>query len=114
MVLSCLYREREQAEMDKKRFGALITVSALSGAGLLLVFLLLGRSTVGAAPGGDVALTYVQPLGASFTVSGTVTCEATGLISGVEVFVWNWDRGSGFVGDTTDSSGYYSVTLESG
>ena len=36
------------------------------------------------------------------------------MISDVEVFTWNREEGSGFVGDITDSSGYYSVTLESG
>ena len=100
--------------MDKKRFGALITMLALSGAGLLLVFLLLDRSAVGAAAGRGIAITGIQSPSASFTVSGTVTCEVTGPISDVDAFVWNRDKGSGFVGDTTDSSGYYSVTLEGG
>jgi hypothetical protein len=50
----------------------------------------------------------------AFTVSGTVTCEGTGPISDVEVFVWNRETSSGFTGDFTDSSGTYSVTLEEG
>lgn len=100
--------------MNKRRFGALITVSALSGAGLLSLFFVLGRIAVAATPGSGVALAYIQPLGASFTVSGTVTCEATGLMPDIEVFVWNREGGTGFMGDITDSSGYYSVTLEEG
>jgi hypothetical protein len=98
--------------MNKKRTWALIMVSALSGTGLLLLFLLLGQITVGAAPGENVTITDAQPFNATFTVSGTVTCEVTGPISDVEVFAWNRGKGTGFVGDITDSSGTYSVTLE--
>ena len=96
------------------RVMTLMAVPALAVTGLLLVFLLLGWSTVGATPGGAGPIPDVLAQIATFTVSGTVTCEATGPISDVEVFAWNRDGGAGFMGDTTDSSGYYSVTLADG
>jgi hypothetical protein len=81
---------------------------------LLLLFLLLGRSTVGATSKGAGPVPDIQAQDASFTVSGTVTCQVTGPISDVEVYTWNRDKGSGDVDDITDSNGYYSVTLETG
>jgi len=89
-----------------------VAVPGLAVMGLLFLFLLLGRSTVNATPDVDNAITDLRSQNAAFTVSGTVTCEATGLISDVEVYAWNRDRGTGFVGDVTDISGTYSVTLE--
>jgi PKD repeat protein len=94
---------------------ALMAVPCLAMAGLLLVFLLLGWNTAGATPDGDDETLKVRFQITSFTVSGTVTSEATGSgIPGVEVFAWNRDLGTGSVGDTTDSSGHYSVTLAEG
>ena len=100
--------------MNKRKLWQLMAMLGLAATSLLLVFLLLGQITVGAAPGEKVTITDVRSPSASFTVSGTVTCQVTGLISDVEVFAWNREKGTGFVGDTTDSSGTYSVTLEEG
>jgi len=100
--------------MNKRVLWALIAGPGLAVTSLLLVFFVLGRSTVEATPGGAVAIPDLQPQTATFTVSGTVTCQATGPISDVEVYAWNRDTGSGAVGDVTDSSGAYRVTLEEG
>jgi uncharacterized repeat protein (TIGR01451 family) len=101
--------------MNKRLLNHAMTVVAVPGLavlGLLFLFLLLGRSTVSATPDVDDVVTDLRSQNAAFTISGTVTCEATGLISDVEVYAWNRDRGTGFVGDVTDISGTYSVTLE--
>jgi hypothetical protein len=100
--------------MNKCKLWMLITGPWLAVTGLLLVFLLLGRSTAGAKPGGVDAVPEIRSPGGTFMVSGTVTCQATGPMSDVEVFAWNRDKGSGFVSDVTDSSGAYHVTLEEG
>jgi hypothetical protein len=60
--------------MNKKRTWALITVSALSGTGLLLLFLLLGQITVGAAPGEHVTIT---DLNVNFCVCSSVWVSET-------------------------------------
>jgi hypothetical protein len=101
-------------KMNKRKLWKLMAALGLAVTSLLLLFLLLGRSTVGATSDGAGTVPDIQAQDASFTVSGTVTCQVTGPISDVEVYAWNRDKGSGFVGDTTDSSGYYSVTLEVG
>jgi uncharacterized repeat protein (TIGR01451 family) len=101
--------------MNWKKLWTLLAGPGLAVASLLLVFLLLGRSTAGATPDRDGAIPDLRSPNATFTVSGTVTCVATGPISDVEVFVWDRDGGSGgFTGDFTDSAGYYSVTLQQG
>ena len=100
--------------MNQRKLWTLIAGPGLAAMALLAVFLLLGRSTVSATPDADDAVHDLRSPDATFTVSGTVTCEATGPISDVEVFAWNRDKGTGLVGDTTDSSGHYSVTLEEG
>ena len=100
--------------MNKRMLWALIAGPGMAMASLLLVFFVLGRSTVEATPGGAGAVPDLQPQTATFTISGTVTCQATGPISDVEVYAWNRDTGSGAVGDVTDSSGAYRVTLEEG
>lgn len=100
--------------MNRRKSWTLVAGPGLAATGLLFAFLLLGWSRIGAVPGEIVAVTDTQLSNASFTVSGTVTCTATGVISAIEVFVWNRDQGIGFVGDITDSSGTYSITLEVG
>jgi len=93
--------------MSKRRLWTLIAAPGLALASLLLVFLLLGRSTAGATP-------EVRFPEASFTVSGTVSNAAAEPISDVVVYAWKRYEGSGLVGDVSDSSGYYSVTLDGG
>jgi hypothetical protein len=100
--------------MNKKKLWSLIAAPGLATMGLLLAFFLLGWSTVGAAPGRAGPLLDPLAQDDSFTVSGTVTCEGVGPLSGVEVFVWYRDQGQGVLSDTTDSNGYYSVMLEAG
>jgi hypothetical protein len=100
--------------MNHRKLWGLIAGPGLALTSLLLMFLLLGRSTAGATPVEDVAIPDIRTPSATFTVSGTVTCEGTGLLSDVEVYAWNRDRGSGGVGDVTNSSGAYSVTLDEG
>jgi hypothetical protein len=92
----------------------LMAVLGLAGMGLLLPFLLLGQNTVSATSERASPVPNIRAQGASFTVSGTVTCEVTGLISDVEVFVWNRNKGTGVLSDTTDISGTYSVTMTEG
>ena len=93
---------------------ALITVPVLAITSVLLLFLLLDSRPVGATPEENDAIPAVRSPIAPFTVSGTVTCGATGPIADVKVFVWNRDQGTGYLGDTTDASGIYSVTLQGG
>ena len=93
--------------MSKRRLWTLIAAPGLALASLLLVFLLLGRSTAGATP-------EVRSPETTFTVSGTVLNAAAEPISDVVVYAWKRYAGSGFVGDVSDSSGYYSVTLDGG
>jgi hypothetical protein len=100
--------------MGKRKFWTLIAAPGLAVTSLLLLFLLLGWSTVRATPADADPMPNVQAQSPTFTVSGTVTCEVTGPISDVEVFVWNRDGSGGFTGDITDSSGAYSVRLEAG
>jgi len=92
----------------------MIAVPGLAVMGLLLLFFLLGQSTAGATRSGHAVTLNVRSPSASFTVSGTVTCEGSSPVSDVEVFVWNREKGSGSVSDTTDISGYYSVILADG
>jgi uncharacterized repeat protein (TIGR01451 family) len=103
--------------MDKhflSRSMTLLAVLGLAVMGLLLTLLTLGRSMAGAMPGTDRAISDLDSPSATFTVSGIVTCQATGPISNVEVFVWIRDRGTGWVGDVTDANGVYSVPLPQG
>jgi hypothetical protein len=100
--------------MKKRKLWKLMAVMGLAVTSLLLLFLLLGQIRVGAAPGEKVTITDVRSTSVSFAVSGTVICEGTGPISDVEVYSWKRDKGGGDVSDTTDSNGYYSVTLEAG
>jgi len=81
---------------------------------LLFVFLLLGWHTAGATQDGDSTFSEIGAPSAAFTVSGTVTCKATGPIAGVEISAWDQLRSSVVASDTTDSSGNYSVTLDGG
>jgi len=101
-------------KMHKRKLWKLMAMLGLAVTSLLLLFLLLGQITVGAAPSENVTIADAQYSSASFTVSGTVTCQVTGPISDVEVYAWNRDKGGGDVGDITKSSGHYSVTLEAG
>ena len=100
--------------MNRKKLWSMITVPGLAVMGLLLLFLLLGQSTADATRSERTATLNIRSPSASFTISGTVTCEGTGPISDVEVFVWNREKGSGAVSDTTNVSGYYSVILDDG
>lgn len=100
--------------MNERKLWELIAALGLAVTSLLLMFLLLGRSTVGATSEGAGTIPDIRTQGASFTVSGTVTCAVTGPISDVEVFVWNRDKGTGSIGDITDISGTYSVTMTEG
>jgi len=100
--------------MNRRMLWALIAGPGLAVTSLLLVFFVLGRSTAEATPGGAGAVPDLQPQTATFTVSGTVTCQATGPLSDVEVYAWNRNTGSGDVKGVTDSSGAYHVTLEEG
>ena len=94
-----------------ERVIALVAVPGMAVTGLLILFLLLGGSAVGAIPVVDDP-SVRREANSPFTVSGTVTCGATGPVSDVEVYVWDRDQGTGFVGDITDISGTYSVMLE--
>ena len=103
--------------MDKHFLGRttpLLAVLGLAAMGLVLVLLTLGQGAAGALPAGGGAVSRVQSPSATFTVSGAVTCQATGPMSNVEVFVWIRDQGTGWVGDVTDANGAYSVTLPQG
>jgi hypothetical protein len=93
--------------MDKTKLWNLIGATGLALASLLCVFFLMDKGTAGASP-------EVLPQEATFAVSGTVLNEAAVAISDVVVYAWNRYEGSGFVGDVTDSSGYFSVTLGQG
>lgn len=78
----------------------MITVLALSGVGLLLLFVLLDWSTAGAARGEHAAVINIQSPGANFIVSETVF--DTGSIAPVG----NLDVCSGaWVTETVDSAG---------
>lgn len=94
-----------------KRAITLMATLGLAVTSLLLLFLLLGRSTVGATSEGAGPVPDIRAQGDSFTVSGTVTCEGIEPIPGVEVFAWNRE-GYDHVINTTDTNGYYSATLE--
>ncbi len=96
-----------------ERVIVLVAVPGLAVMGLILFFLLLGDSAVGAILVVDDPLVR-REANSPFTVSGTVICGATGPVSDVEVYVWDRDQGTGFPGDLTDSDGAYSVTLEAG
>jgi len=100
--------------MNKRMWWALIAGPGMAMVSLVLVFLVLGRSTAEATPGRMGTAPDLQPQTATFTVSGTVICQATGPLSGVEVYAWNQGTGLGDVKDVTDSSGAYRVTLEEG
>jgi hypothetical protein len=100
--------------MNKRRLWTLIAGAGLAVMALLLVFLLLGWSTVRATRNEDDVVPDLRSPEATFTISGTVTCKATGPIAGVEVSAWDQLRSSIVASDTTDSRGTYSVTLEGG
>jgi len=101
--------------MNKRKSWSLIVAPGLAALGLLLAFVVLGWGIAGAAPHSASPPPDTLAQSDSFTVSGTVTCEGVGTLSEVEVFVWDREEGpAGFVGDVTDGSGYYSVTLEDG
>jgi hypothetical protein len=100
--------------MNKRKLWTLIAGAGLAAMALLLVFLLFGRSTVRATLNEDDAVLDLRSPDAPFTVSGTVTCKATGPIAGVEVSAWDQLRSSVVASDSTDSSGVYSVTLDEG
>ena len=91
--------------MNKRTLWTLIAGPGLAAMALLLVFLLLGRSTASATPNGDDAIRDPRSPDATFTISGTVICKATGPISDVEVSVWDQLRSSVVASDSTDSSG---------
>ena len=93
--------------MGKRKLWTLIAAPGLAVTGLLLTFLLLGWNPAGAS-------VDIPPHSASLTVSGTVTCQATGPISDVEVALWNWEKSSVVTSDTTGINGTYSVTLDEG
>jgi hypothetical protein len=83
--------------MNKRKLWQLMAMLGLAMTSLLLLFLLLGQITVGAAPGEKVTITNARSPSASFTVSGTVTNEATGVDLCVCSGVW--------VSETVDSAG---------
>jgi hypothetical protein len=93
--------------MSKRRLWTLIAAPGLALTSLLLVFLLLGRSTAGATPEARFPET-------TFTVSGIVLNAATEPISDVVVDVWNRHRGILSLTHVTDHTGYFSVTLPQG
>jgi hypothetical protein len=107
-------RSEGGANMDKRKLWNLISAPGLAVTSLLFVFLLLGWHTAGATLDGDSTFSEIRAPSATFTVSGTVTCEATGPIADVEVSAWDQLRSSVVASDTTDSSGNYSVTLDGG
>jgi hypothetical protein len=84
-------------KMNKKKLWKLMAMLGLAVTSLLLLFLLLGQITVGAAPGENVTIADVRSASASFTASGTATSEATGLNFCVCSRVW--------VSETVDSAG---------
>jgi hypothetical protein len=65
--------------MNNRKLWKLMAALGLAVTSLLLLFLLLSQITAGAAPGENVMITDVRSSSASFTASGTVTCEGTGL-----------------------------------
>jgi hypothetical protein len=71
------------------RLTTLMAVPVLALTSLLLLFLLLDWSTARATPTDAGAMPNVQAQGSTFTVSGTITCQATGPISDVEITLWN-------------------------
>jgi hypothetical protein len=107
-------RSEGGANMDKRKLWNLISAPGLAVTSLLFVFLLLGWHTAGATLDGDSTFSEIRAPSATFTVSGTVTCEATGPIADVEVSAWDQLRSSVVASDSTDSSGVYSVTLDEG
>jgi uncharacterized repeat protein (TIGR01451 family) len=98
--------------MNKRKLWKLIAALGLAVTSLLLLFLLLGQSTVGAAPGKHVTITDVRSSIASFTASGTATSEGIGPISDAEVAVWDRVKSTVVTSGITDNSGYYSVAME--
>jgi hypothetical protein len=74
-------------EMNKRKLWKLMAALGLAVTSLLLLFLLLGQITVGAAPGEHVTIADARP-SASFTASGTTTSESTGLNLCVCSGVW--------------------------
>jgi hypothetical protein len=96
------------------RLTTLMAVPVLAATALLLLFLLLGWSTTRARPADAGPMPSVLAQSSIFTVSGTVTCQASGPISDVEVTLWNWDKSSVVASDTTDINGTYSLTLDEG
>jgi len=66
-------------KMNKKKLWKLMAALGLAVTSLLLLSLLLGQITAGAAPGEHVTITDAQSPSADFTSSGTATSEATGL-----------------------------------
>ena len=100
--------------MNARKLCIMIAGPGVAAASLLLMFFLLDRSTAGAMNDEHSTSPNPRSPSANFTITGTVTCEGTGLISDVEVYAWNRDKGTGAVGDVTDAGGTFSVTLEEG
>jgi len=102
--------------MNKRKQWLLIAAPSLAALGLLLAFVVLGWGIAGAAPHSASPPPDTLAQDGSFTVSGTVTCEATGgPLSDVEVYVWDREREHHDPDvSSTDSSGHYSITLEAG
>jgi len=100
--------------VDKRRLWNLIGAPGLAVTSLLFVFLLLGWQKAGATQDGDGTSSGIGASGATFTVSGTIVCGATGLISDVEVSVWDRMKSTVVTSDTSDHRGVYSVTLDEG
>ncbi len=81
----------------------------------LLAFFCLGWNVTRATPVHGSPPLDLPLTGGSFTISGVVRCETTGLeLPGVDVFLWNRDQGAGFSAGLTDASGFYTVTEEVG
>jgi len=66
--------------MNKRKLWKLIAALGLAVTSLLLLFLLLGQITVGAALSENVTITDVRSSIASFTASGTATSEGSSLL----------------------------------
>ncbi len=99
--------------MNKRKLWALIAVPSLAMTSLLLAFLLLGKSTVGAAPDELTAITDIQSPNTGFIISGTMfTTNGTASGSSLDVCGNVWSI------ETVDSEGNVgtqtSLALEPG
>jgi len=84
-------------KMNKRKSWKLVAMLGLAMTSLLLLFLLLGQITVGAAPGEKVTIADARSPSINFTAPGTARSEATGLDFCVCNGVW--------VSETVDSAG---------